>query len=139
MTPLVSFQYMHLHVAPYTETGGGGADFTYKVQDYDLAQTGFGAKVDYPFNTKYGTLIPEVRFKWLYDWVGDAAQTTATFTGGGASFTTNGFSPAQSSFDIGTKLTLASKNNVTMSVNYDLQLQKDLYGHYGYVEVKYGF
>ena len=139
VTPLVSFQYTHLHVAGYTETDGAGADFSYKAQDYDFAQTGFGAKVDYPFNTKYGILIPEVRFKWLYDWVGDAAQTTASFTGGGASFATYGSSPAQSSFDIGTKLTLVSKNNITLSANYDLQLQEDLYGHYGYVEVRYGF
>ena len=74
--------------------------------------------------------------------MGDAAQTIATFSGfggGGGSFTTNGFSPAQSSFDIGTKLTLIAKNNVTLSVNYDLQLQEDLYGHYGYVEARYSF
>ena len=139
VTPLASFQYSHLHLREYTETGGAGADFSYKAQDYDFAQTGFGAKIDYPFDTKYGTLIPELRFKWLYDWVGDTAQTTATFTGGGASFQTTGFSPAQSSFDIGTKLTLVSENSIAISVNYDLQLQNDLYGHYGYFEARYSF
>lgn len=139
VTPLASFQYTHLYIAGYTETGGGAVDFSYKAQDYDFAQTGFGAKIEYPFNTKYGILIPELRFKWLYDWVGDAAQTTATFAGFAPSFSTYGTAPAQSSFDIGTKLTLVSKNNVTLSVNYDLQLQEDLYGHYGYVEARYSF
>jgi outer membrane autotransporter protein len=139
ITPLASFQYSNLHIDKYSEKNGGGADLNVKAQDYNLAQTGFGAKLDYPLSTKYGTLIPEFRFKWLYDWVGDSQQSTSSFTGGGASFATNGFNPAQSSFDIGTKLTLLTKNNVSVSVNYDLQLQDDLYGHYGYAEAKYSF
>jgi outer membrane autotransporter protein len=139
VTPLASFQYMHLHIDNYTETDGGGADLHATSQDYDLAQTGLGVKADYPFTTQYGTLIPELRFKWLYDWVGDAQQQTSTFTGGGGAFATNGFSPAQSSFDIGAKLTLLTKNNLSLSVNYDLQLQDDLYGHYGYAEARYSF
>jgi len=139
ITPLVSFQYQHLYLQRYTESGADSMDLTVKAQNYDIAQNGFGVKLDYPLKTKYGQLIPELRFKWLYDWVGDAQQMTSTFNGGGGSFATNGFNPAQSSWDFGAKLTMLTKNNWTVEANYDFELKDDFYGHYGYVNAKYSF
>jgi len=139
LTPIASFQYQHLYLDKYTETGANAMDLTVKAQNYDLAQSGFGIKLDYPLDTKYGKLVPELRFKWLYDWIGDSQATTSTFNGGGGSFATNGFTPAQSSWDFGTKLTLYSKKNWTCAANYDFELKDDFYGHYGYVNAKYSF
>ena len=138
-TPMVSFQYQHLSLGEYTESGAGSMDLTVKAQDYNLAQTGFGMKLGYPLFTKYGRLLPEIRFMWLYDWIGDHQQTTSTFAGGGGSFATNGFDPAQSSWDFGTKLTMFTKKNWTLAVNYDLEIKEDFYRHYGYVDAKYSF
>ena len=42
MTPLVSFQYMHLHTASYTEDGAGALNLSVASQDYDMAMTSFG-------------------------------------------------------------------------------------------------
>jgi len=139
LTPIVSFQYQHLYLDKYTETGAGAMDLTVKSQNYDIAQSGFGIKLDYPLDTKYGKLVPELRFKWLYDWIGDSQANTSTFNGGGGSFATNGFTPAQSSWDFGTKLTMFTKNNWTCAANYDFELKEDFYGHYGYVNAKYSF
>ncbi|MCX5679577.1 MAG: autotransporter-associated beta strand repeat-containing protein [Candidatus Omnitrophica bacterium] len=139
ITPLVSFQYQHLYLDKYTESGAGALNLSVNRQNYDFAQTGFGVKFDYPLNTKHGRLVPELRVKWLYDWIGDAQQNASTFTGGGGSFATNGFNPAQSSWDFGAKLTMFTKNNVTVAINYDLELKEDFYGHYGYVNAKYSF
>lgn len=139
LTPLASFQYTHLRLNSYTETGADALNLKVDAQDYDAAQTGFGVKLAYPTKCKDYTFIPEIRFKWLYDWAGDNQQATSVFTGGGGSFATTGFKPAQSSYDFGTKLTLVTKQNVTLSVNYDLELKEDFYAHYGYVNVKYSF
>jgi len=139
LTPLVSFQYQHLYLDKYTETGANAMNLTVKAQNYDLAQSGFGIKLDYPLDTKYGKLVPELRFKWLYDWIGDAQVNTSTFNGGGGSFATNGFTPAQSTWDFGAKLTMFTKNNWTCAANYDFELKEDFYGHYGYVNAKYSF
>jgi outer membrane autotransporter protein len=110
-------------------------------QDYNVAQTGLGAKIGYPlyFKNKFGKLTPEAKFKWLYDWVGDAQQATSTFIGGGGSFGTQGFTPAQSSYDFGVKLTLETVNFVTLSLSYDLELKEGFYGHYGVVNLRYRF
>ncbi|MCX5679591.1 MAG: autotransporter domain-containing protein [Candidatus Omnitrophica bacterium] len=141
MTPLASFQYMHLRLNNYTESGAGAANLKVDPQDYDVAQTGLGMKFGYPVDLKggIGRLTPELKFKWLYDWIGDAQQATSTFTGGGGSFGTKGFTPAQSSYDFGAKLTLETVNFVTLSLSYDLELKEDFYGHYGLAEVRYRF
>ena len=139
LTPLASFNYMHLHVGSYTETGADALNLGVKAQDYDMAQTGLGAKLMYPFDLKCGTLTPDFHFKWLYDWIGDNQATTAGFAGGGTSFGTNGFSPAQSAYDFGTRLNLKTKYNVTLGLDYDFLFKEDYYEHYGTVTVKYSF
>ena len=139
LTPLVSFQYMHLHTSSYTETDAGALDLNVGSQDYDMAQTGLGAKLGYPVDTKYGTLLPDLHFKWLYDWIGDNQATTASFTGGGTSFGTNGFAPAQSGFDFGAKLDFKTKYNVTVGLDYDFLFKDDYYEQYGTVTARYTF
>jgi uncharacterized protein with beta-barrel porin domain len=141
LTPIASFLYSHLRVNSYTESGAGAASLTVSGQDYDIAQTGVGMKAGYPFNLKCisSKVTPELKFKWLYDWVGAAQQTTSTFTGGGGSFATQAFTPAQSSYDFGAKVTIESDKNVTLSLNYDFEIKEDFYAHYGYADIRYRF
>ncbi|MDD5174429.1 MAG: autotransporter outer membrane beta-barrel domain-containing protein [Candidatus Omnitrophica bacterium] len=141
LTPIASFLYSHLRLNGYTESGAGAANLKVDPQDYDIAQTGLGMKIGYPLELKKidTKVTPEFKFKWFYDWVGDAQQTTSTFTGGGGSFGTKGFIPAQSSYDFGLKLTVETVNNITLSLSYDLEIKEDYYGHYGYGELRYRF
>lgn len=138
-TPMVSFQYMHLHTASYTETGADALNLNVDSQDYDMAQTGLGIKVAYPFENKSYTLTPDLHFKWLYDWIGDNQATTASFAGGGTSFGTQGFDPAQSGYDLGVRLTLNTKYRITLDLSYDFFLKEDYYEHTGILNVRYSF
>jgi uncharacterized protein with beta-barrel porin domain len=139
MTPLASFQYMHLHTGSYTETGADALNLSVNSQDYDMAMTGFGAKVAYPLEFKYGAIMPDLHAKWLYDWVGDNQATTASFAGGGTAFGTNGFRAARSGYDIGTKISLKTKYNISLDLDYDFFLKAEYYEHYGSVTLKYSF
>jgi uncharacterized protein with beta-barrel porin domain len=139
LTPLASFQYMHLNTDSYTESGAGPLNLNVDSQDYDMAQTGLGAKISYPFDLTCGTAMPDLHFKWLYDFVGDRQETTASFAGGGSSFATQGFSPAQSGYDVGTKVTSNTKYNVSVDFSYDFLYKDDYYEHTGIVDVKYSF
>ena len=124
-----------------TKNLAGAANLKVDAQDYDVAQTGLGMKFGYPVDLKngLGKLTPELKFKWFYDWIGDAQQATSAFTGGGGSFGTQGFTPAQSSYDFGVKLILETSNFITVSLSYDLELKEDFYGHYGLAEARYRF
>jgi len=139
LTPLVSIEYQHLNIDSYTEKNADALNLMVNRQGYNLAQSGLGAKVAYSFEGSYGTFIPELHAKWLYDIVNDNQQSTSTFTGGGASFPTQGFRPSRSSANVGTKLTLVTKYNIELSLNYDFQAKKDFYGHSGYANVRYNF
>ncbi|MDD4954680.1 MAG: autotransporter domain-containing protein, partial [Candidatus Omnitrophica bacterium] len=139
ITPLTSLQYMHLRVNSYTEKDAGDANLDVDAQDYNLLQSGLGAKISYPFTINEYAFIPEFHAKWLYEFLGEAQQATSTFTGGGASFATSGFSPAQSSYNLGLKLTLLSKQNVSLSFGYDFEGKSDFYSHSGIVNLRYDF
>ena len=86
-------------------------------------------KLAYPMKLTQGQVIPEVHIKWLYDFVGGRQQATAQFTGGGAAFATNGFDPPQSSINVGAKLTMVSRANLAVSLNYDLERKTDFTSH----------
>ena len=139
LTPLASLNYMHLHLGSYTETEAGALSLTVASQDYDFLQSGLGARAEYPLKLDCGTLTPAVHGKWLYDFIGDNVQATSTFTGGGASFDTNGADPAQSSFDVGGTLSLALKNDVTITGECDTELKDEFWGIYGSVTMRYNF
>ena len=139
ITPLVSFNYMHLDTGSYTETGAGALNLSVGSQGYDMALSGFGARVAYPFEQKWGTLSPELHFKWLYDWIGDTQATTAAFGGGGTAFGTSGFRPARAGYDFGTKISFKTKFNVALDLSYDFLLKQDYYEHTGIINVRYSF
>lgn len=141
LTPIASFLYSHLRLNGYAEEGAGALSLKVDAQDYDIAQTGLGIKAGYPFDIKSisSKITPELKFKWLYDWVGEAQQSTSAFTGGGGSFNTQGFTPAQSSYDFGAKVTFETDDTITISISYDLELKEDFYGHYGYANIRYRF
>ena len=139
LTPITSLQYTRLHLKEYTETGAGALNLNVRSQDYDMLQSGLGLKLERPFKIKSGTIVSEARFKWLYDFIGDRQETTATFSGGGGSFATEGFDPARNSFDIGTKLSLITEGGWSFEVNYDFQYKEDFRAHAGWAGSRYRF
>lgn len=139
ITPMASLQWTHLNLEDYTETGANSLNLIVEEQDYDVLQSGLGAKIAYPMQVDSGVFTPAISAKWLYDFIGDEVQTTSTFTGGGASFTTQGYDPAQHSFDLGVELKLATKGNWTFLANYDLELKEDFTGHNGVVTARFAY
>lgn len=139
ITPLAGLTYSHLALDSYTETEAGDLNLNVSSQDYDLLQSSVGLKVERPWTTSDGKWVPEVHGKWLYDFIGDKAATTATFTGGGSSFSTNGADPAQSSFDMGAGLTFYSKGNISITGTYDFEIKSDYTSHTGQGVIRYTF
>lgn len=139
VTPIASLQYLRLHLEGYTETGANALNLSVGRENYDMLQSGLGMKLERPFKLKESTIVPEVHAKWLYDFIGDRQETTSTFSGGGGSFATQGFDPAQHSFNVGTKLTLATKWNWSLETNYDFEYKEDFAAHTGWANARYKF
>ena len=104
-----------------------------------MLQVGVGAKLSYQLTSRDVRIIPELHGKFLYDFIGDQQQATATFTGGGAAFATKGFDPPRASGNLGVKLTLMTKNNLSFALNYDYEWKAGYYSHNGYFHIRYAF
>ena len=139
ITPLASVQYMHLQLGDYTETEAGDLNLHVDSQGYNMLQVGVGAKLSYQLTSRDVRIIPELHGKFLYDFIGDQQQATATFTGGGAAFATKGFDPPRASGNLGVKLTLMTKNNLSFALNYDYEWKAGYYSHNGYFHIRYAF
>ncbi|MDD5546463.1 MAG: autotransporter domain-containing protein [Candidatus Omnitrophica bacterium] len=139
ITPIASLQYLHLHLQKYTETGADALNLSVAKQDYDMLQSGLGAKLDHPFEFGYGTLTPEVHARWLHDFINDNQDTTSTFAGGGGSFATQGFTPARDALNVGGRLTLVTKGNWSVDANYDFEYKQDYTSHTGWADIRYKF
>ncbi len=139
ITPVASLQYMRLHLEGYTETGAGALDLNMNSQNYDMLQSGLGVKFDRAFETGSGTVIPEVHVRWLHDFIGDRQETTSTFAGGGGSFATQGFEPAQNALNVGAKLALITRGSWSIETNYDFEYKEDFAAHTGWAEARYKF
>ncbi|MDD5072606.1 MAG: autotransporter domain-containing protein [Candidatus Omnitrophica bacterium] len=139
ITPVASLEYVRLHLQSYTETGADALNLSVTSQDYDMLQSGLGMKLDHTFEVESGFVIPEIHAKWLYDFIGDKQETTSTFSGGGGSFATNGFDPAQNSLNVGSKLTLVTRGNWSLDANYDFEYKQDYTSHTGWADVRYKF
>lgn len=139
ITPLLSLQVVRLQLDGYTETGAGDANLSVAGQNYHFVQTGLGAKLAWPLQEAGVRITPELHAKWLHDFAGDRQQTTSQFTGGGASFTTQGPEPVRSSLNLGAKLTLMTQENLTLSLGYDFEGKRDYAGHTGSLQIRYAF
>jgi outer membrane autotransporter protein len=138
-TPLVSLQYAHLDLGSYTETGADALNLNVQKQRYDLLQSGLGFKLTRPVALSSGTLIPEFHAKWFHDFIADKAQATASFTGGGASFSTVGAKPEENSYNAGLGLSLISKSDWSLIANYDYEMKDAFFSHTGSMTVKLAF
>lgn len=134
ITPRAGVRYTHLDTDSFTETGAGGLNLAVDTQDKDALEFAVGTEVAYNIATQNGTLTPSAHVGYTYDAIGDDIQTSSNFTGGGASFNTDGADPAQSTFNVGAGLTYYSNANFDLSVNYDAQIKEDYVGHAGYLK-----
>jgi len=139
LTPMASLRWSYLRLAGYTETGADSMNLKVDSQNYNILQSGIGAKLARPMETEKGIFTPEVHAQWLYDFIGDAMTLTSAFTGGGASFNSNGAKPAQSSFDVGGKLTFNMNNGLSVIGTCDSEIKDGFFGIYGSMELKYNF
>lgn len=141
VVPLASLLYSHMHIGGYTETGADSIDLVVNPQGYDFLQSGLGAKIEIPVKNSANNLdwVPEFHALWMYEFIGDEASSTSRFTSGTTTFKTTGFSPEQSSFNLGTGVTYNINDSVSLNLKYDFEYRTDYTGHSGSGTVRWQF
>ncbi len=136
--PEVGLSWTSVSTDSYTETGAGGVSQVVDPDDIDIVVASLRGTLLKEIEQNGGRLIPEVSLGVGYDLVGDSANATARFTGGGAAFNVDGVDPVRFSLDGGVGLTWDT-DTWSIGANYDAEIKSDYLSHSGKVEGKLRF
>ena len=132
ITPTLGFAYTQLSADAYTETGAGTLNLTVTPADVTTMEGKLGVKITgKTVNADGGVGRPEFRLGVSTNFGDDTADSTSTFTSGGASFTTTGVKTDGTKVDVGVGYTYTTPEGDTeISVNADGR-NSDSYIQYG--------
>ncbi|MCC6598614.1 MAG: autotransporter domain-containing protein [Alphaproteobacteria bacterium] len=140
ITPNVLAHYQHISIDDYTETGAGGANLNVDNDSLNIFELGIGADAKWNLKQANGNeVVPGLHVGYRHDLIGDEVESSSTFTGGGASFNTQGADPANGTFNVGASLSLYTVDNWSVSGNYDYEYKSDYDSHGGYIRAGYKF
>lgn len=140
VTPSVLVNYMNYSADNYTETGAGGASLAVDSDNLNVLELGLGVEGSWIYEqADGGYLKPTLHAGVRYDVIGDKVESTNTFTGGGASFKTEGFDPAETTLNVGAGVTYFSTTNWELSAAYDFEYKSDYDAHSGTLKAAYKF
>ena len=110
ITPLASLQASHIKVDRFNEKGGGDVNLNVNNQDYNFLQSSLGVKAERVIKTSNGAVSPEVHARWLHDFNSTTMEQTASFAGGGSSFSAQGIKQDRDLYNVGAGFTMAYCN-----------------------------
>ncbi len=120
ITPYASIQDTHFNLDGYTTHGLGLLDLKVSNKAFDALQSRIGAKAAYTFSRGGYTFTPELHSYYLHNFGADQRLTTsASFVGGGPTFSTIGPARDRDVWNVGLGLTMAKIGRVTLTGTYD--------------------
>lgn len=128
-TPSLDLSWTHVEISGYAETGAGTSNLIVDDQDYDILNLTLRGELRRTWEVREGSLTPEIHLGYNYEALDDKIQTVSAFTGGGDTFTTTGFDPANNSVLGGLGITFVSHSNFDFIANYDIEAKKDFTSH----------
>lgn len=136
---LSSAFFLTPYIDGHTETGAGASNLRVQGENSNSLQSNLDMSVWGRIETNSGSIVPGIHAGWLHDYEADAQTNTATFTGGGASFKTTGFKPADDSLNPGATLSIFSGENFAVKVSYDFEKMSDYDSHSGVLSLRFVF
>ena len=140
LNPILALEYSRQEYDSYNETGDALA-LHVKSQDYDRFTVGAGARIEKELQRSWGSITPELKAMVYYDLDNDRIVSTANFIGGSSAFVSYGVEPAETSWQLGTALTIASlgEQNVNLRLGYDYCGREDFDAHSFSGKVQFSF
>ncbi len=130
VTPKVQAHYINYQTEDIKETGAGGAGLNVESDALNILEFGVGLDVRKDYTKNSGAIVsPEINLGYRYDVIGDAVQTTSTFSAGGPSFTSEGTKPAQGTLNLGTGIGYTTTSNTEFTASYDYERKDKFNSH----------
>lgn len=139
-TPIASIEGTHLNQNGYTESGAGALSLRVEEQTANRVRSALGARIDTTLALRSGaTVKPSVHAFWRHDFRNDGVDTTATFTGGGATFVTAGQDITANTYNVGAAVTVQRSETFSLSVQLDGEWAADYQGASGQIVGQWRF
>jgi len=129
LIPFASIEWSSLRQDSHTETGAGALNLNVASSKSTRLKSGLGLRFTGETTLGGMTAQPEVHAAWYHDFKDRGTDTTARFTGGGASFSTPGQKIARNSYNLGAGLTFLPNKTSKVSVTYDFDTRSGYKGH----------
>jgi len=120
LTPLLGLGWTRLAQEGYTETDAGALSLQVDARSGERWRSVAGAKLRTEFDLGKGTtLMPSMQLAWHHDLHNGGLDTTASFTGGGPSFTISGQNLPRDSWSLGAGLALQRGKAFNLALQLD--------------------
>ncbi len=139
LTPTFGFDYLHLDIDPYTETGSL-APLSIQDQTADSFRSNLGGQVAYGFKWKGVGWSPYVAAGWAHEFLDADEAVSARFaSGAGDVFTTTGDNLGHDSATFGAGLSAGLTDSVTAKLSYSGEANGEYQDHSFDVSVRVQF
>ena len=138
--PFASLQYTYLDEDEFKESGADVLNQEVEDRQTDALVSQLGLRAANLIDTNIGTLIPEFRAAWLYDYdLDDRTVTSALAGASGDSFSVDGQDVEQNGLIIGAELTLVQENGFSSSIGYGAEFRDDYDAHAVVGQIRFEF
>lgn len=129
LTPLASLTWSRLKQDAYTESGAGALNLNVDAASTTRLRSGLGTRLQADTFIGGMAVKPEARLVWFHDFKDAGTDTTSSYTGGGASFSTPGQKIEKDALNIGLGMTVQPNKLARISLNYDFEGRSGYQSH----------
>lgn len=139
MTPSAGLEFNYLEEQGYDETGTSG--MLMHVNGVDATRLRSVLDSKFASEYQYGSykLEPSVHVGWRHEFSNSGIDSTSTFTGGGAAFTTPGQSLTRNTYALGTALTVSQSRDFSLAIQLDTEQALHYSGYAGQILAQWKF
>jgi outer membrane autotransporter protein len=135
--PKIMLMYDHLSPDDYFENDAFGLDLNVEYDDINSLPLGAGIKFNYINQFASAFVVPEMHAYVFHDFNDNKSMASATFTGGGFEFLSQGAQPAKTTFELGLGLAVHSAKKTAVTMHYDYVERADYHRHQAFIKVRH--
>jgi outer membrane autotransporter protein len=132
--PRLGFQYSHLAINGYTESGKTGLELKYKNDVVESLRTTLGLRGSSSFNTAYGVIVPQANAEWVHEFMNDQRNIFVQFAqdlrATPSTFSYNNDRPDRDYFNLGAGVSMVLPNGIQPFLNFQALLGHSYFNNY---------
>ena len=139
LTPKLSLQYIKLNIDSYTESNAGALNLDVDKQNTESLQGNIGASVSYVWQTDKAVIMPNIRASYGYEFSRNTQYVVSRLVQGSSPFSIETIPPDRNFMTLGAGITALTSRDMSVYINYDVQIGDRYVAHGVNAGVRVGF